>query len=223
MRIHLVAGLLALGTVARADVLPDGQHSVSYAAVLENGAEFGGDWAFFVYPYSSSGGAPTTEYLRVDVNEAFSVGRWHSPELWAIRKSDLEAHPLPATVTEEDPAFVQNAAMKRSGFHVSSVQFVDDDVPVTGIRDLLRIVALDENGFQVKARAVVYTLRDGGTEELAYGTNGVRPEPTDKPSNEQPTTEQPKTEQKKEGNSCATAGASSLVALALFVRARRRR
>jgi MYXO-CTERM domain-containing protein len=174
----LVLGLLVfcLAPAAYADVATPGMRHVEYTFAIDNAAEHK-DWVFVAYPWTLSNGVPKKEFGVVTA-EGLGIGRWHDPNIYAVKKADFDEKKLKAMKEDDlEKFFTKNPKVLDSKIKVEPIRQVKDESPLEKVHDVIHVTKLDAKGFEAKLTKVSYKAKDGKSEDLEY-KDGKRPDTT---------------------------------------------
>ncbi|GAB3986851.1 hypothetical protein GCM10028807_05140 [Spirosoma daeguense] len=181
----VLLGLILANVVACAwaDVIPNGQRSVSYCFRLANINQYP-EYVFIVYyPF------PTPNYSVIKPSDCAHFYHLSRPVICAITKDHFCEDSLRMYQQARDRNdrnklqhyFESNASMIRSNVKIRAVSTRSKTDPVKAIEDVLTIKKVSATTLQITYDNVVYTYDDGTTEKRPYIQQDIRPAPTMKP------------------------------------------
>lgn len=185
----LFLGLLwsGLGSVASADVVPDGVRGVRYTLTVENLADYP-DHAFILYPTTNAGYGyvlePNVGLRRVMMGERrFGPTRLHAMTRAELRRHDPSAPRHPHGDNGERVLVVDAPPGPPRSLEAAAAIHPPDLVPIDSTLDaverVFRISRLDAQVFELTLVRETWIHRDGRREDR---TSGAPPEATPEPT-----------------------------------------
>jgi hypothetical protein len=168
--------LFCFARSARADVATPGMRHVDYTFGVDNAAEHK-DWVFVAYPWTMSNGVPKKEY-GVITPEGLGIGRWHEPNIYAVKKADFDEKKLKAMKEDDlDKFFTKNPKVLDSKVKIDPIRQVKEESPLEKVHEVVHVSKLDGKVFEARLTKITYKAKDGKSEDLEY-KDGKRPDTT---------------------------------------------
>ena len=170
---------LLLVNLVHADMIMYGYKPVSYCFTIENQADY--EAYYFLY----AGGVMALGEV-INEGECTSFYKHSQPFIVAISSEDFSLEEINEILDNEEELFIDNIGLEeafdnkilKSDLSLNVYGSVDENNPLAGAQEVLSIVELGEDHFEIVKDYVIYTYEDGSSEELSFNGSDEFPTPS---------------------------------------------
>jgi len=159
-----------LPSLVLADLLIPGQKSISSCHRIVNLSDYP-DHVFLFY------GRPVTGFGVIEPDDCLSFYKLSQNTIYAIAKEDFDQNELD---TKQDLYFQENPKLIPSDAELDPYSPISSGSTLTDVEITWEIKGVDTEKLEIKKTKVIYTYKDGTTEELQADPDGNLPPPLKK-------------------------------------------
>ena len=120
------------------------------------------------------------DYKIIELGDCFDVYKLAPSKVYVIKKVDFNEEEIGKDYKEKENYFKNNNKLLQSNLKLFNYPLPNSNDPLDKVVTILNIVELNENNFIIEKSKIIFTYKDGTSEEKTFVSQNITPEPSKK-------------------------------------------